>query len=87
MITIFHSADGLKIMKDNGDISSTTAGVLYNGTVLFVTAANFLAQCLVNVKYYPFDAQECELIVSELTLIDFSCRHLRSCKWSLILFL
>ena len=57
-------ANGIKILTDDGHLASTYATISYDGTVTLKTAANFVSSCNVNIKYYPFDSQECELIVS-----------------------
>jgi len=60
----FIRANGLKIITDDGDIASTYATINSDGSVTLATAANFVSSCSVDIKYYPFDAQNCYLIVS-----------------------
>ena len=45
-------------------MASTYVSIDSTGQVAWLTAANFISQCIVDIKYYPFDAQECHMIVS-----------------------
>jgi len=49
-------------------MASTYVSVLSSGHVVWLTAANFISQCIVDIKYYPFDVQECHMIVSMLLI-------------------
>lgn len=60
-----HRADGIKIINDDSDLASTYVRILFNGQVGWFAAANFVSQCIVNIKYYPFDSQDCHLMVSK----------------------
>jgi len=61
---IYFSANGLAILSDDDGMQGSYVFAYYQGSVYWVTAANIVSQCVVDITYYPFDKQECHMIVS-----------------------
>jgi hypothetical protein len=64
MLICIFSADEIKLLNDNSDIASCPVYLLSFGVVGWLIPASFTAQCTINIKYYPFDSQDCKIVVS-----------------------
>ena len=56
-------------MSDNGNTARSYVTVYTTGGVRWHVTVNFQAQCQIDVYYYPFDSQACDLIVR----LSFKC--------------
>lgn len=63
-LVLNNGADGLRIITDDDDVASNYAYIFSNGEVQFAAPASFISQCIVSIRYYPFDSQECHLIIT-----------------------
>ncbi|XP_060553777.1 neuronal acetylcholine receptor subunit alpha-2-like [Ruditapes philippinarum] len=70
-LVLSNAADELKILGDNSDFASSPVYVASTGDVVWMAPASFVAQCTVNIKYYPFDSQSCKLVVSSWLFLEF----------------
>jgi len=61
---MYFRANGLGILSDDDGMEGSYVFVTSGGTVFWVTAANIVSNCVVDIMYYPFDKQECHMIVS-----------------------
>ncbi|KAL4225081.1 hypothetical protein ACF0H5_015775 [Mactra antiquata] len=69
-----NAADEIKIMNDDSDLSSLNVYLFSSGYVVYLAPTNFLAQCSINIKYYPFDSQSCHIVVSSWLFLN---NHIR----------
>lgn len=60
----FYRAEELAFSNDNSDFASASAYVANSGYVGQLVPGNLNSHCSINIKYYPFDSQECEIVVS-----------------------
>ena len=71
--------------------------ILYsNGSVMWLTATVFKSSCFINVKYFPFDLQNCSLLFSSwtydskqidikrLTEVADTSNYLENNEWKLV---
>ncbi|KAL4225158.1 hypothetical protein ACF0H5_015851 [Mactra antiquata] len=66
-----NAAKEISIMNDASSLSSLSILVFNIGLVAWLAPANFLAQCTINIKYYPFDSQSCHVVVSSWLFLDY----------------
>ncbi|XP_053388667.1 neuronal acetylcholine receptor subunit alpha-9-like, partial [Mercenaria mercenaria] len=63
-------ADEIQIINDDSDLSSVNAYLGNDGFVIWLAPANFMAQCTINIQYYPFDSQTCYFVVSSWLFLE-----------------
>ncbi|XP_045166370.2 neuronal acetylcholine receptor subunit alpha-3-like isoform X2 [Mercenaria mercenaria] len=63
-LVLSNAADEIKILNDNSNFASSPGFVKYDGLIYWMAPANFIAQCTIYIKYYPFDSQSCKIVVS-----------------------
>ncbi|KAL4222471.1 hypothetical protein ACF0H5_018511 [Mactra antiquata] len=63
-IMVANGGSSIKLINDDSDLSSVYLNVQSDGTVTWLSPANIDAQCTMNIKTYPFDTQECTVIIS-----------------------
>lgn len=61
---IYFRADEIKMLNDDSDLASVRVYLTPIGMVFWLAPASFVAQCTINIQYYPFDSQECKIVVS-----------------------
>ncbi|XP_053383558.1 neuronal acetylcholine receptor subunit alpha-3-like [Mercenaria mercenaria] len=69
-LVLNNAADKIQMMNDDSDLSSVNAYLYYGGFVIWLAPANFMAQCTINIQYYPFDSQTCYFVVSSWLFIE-----------------
>ncbi|XP_045176744.2 neuronal acetylcholine receptor subunit alpha-10-like [Mercenaria mercenaria] len=69
-LLINNAADEIKIMNDNEDLASSHVYLMPNGSVIWLTPANILAQCSVDIQFYPFDTQKCKIAITSLLFLE-----------------
>ncbi|XP_053383559.1 neuronal acetylcholine receptor subunit alpha-9-like [Mercenaria mercenaria] len=58
------------MMNDDSDLSSVNVYLDKSGYVFWLAPANFMAQCTINIRYYPFDSQTCYFVVSSWLFLE-----------------
>ncbi|XP_053388666.1 acetylcholine receptor subunit alpha-like 2 [Mercenaria mercenaria] len=69
-LVLNNAADDIQIMNDDSDLSSVNAHQGNDGYVIWLAPANFMAQCTINIQYYPFDSQTCYFMVSSWLFLE-----------------
>ena len=61
-----YRATEVEMLGDDSSLSSTPVWVTSDGEVKWLAPANFESNCDINIQFYPFDKQSCDIIVSSL---------------------
>ncbi|XP_045176874.2 neuronal acetylcholine receptor subunit alpha-9-like [Mercenaria mercenaria] len=69
-LTLSNAADEIKLLNDNSNFASSPVFVQHDGAVVWMAPANFIAQCTINIKYYPFDSQNCKIVVTSWMYLE-----------------
>ncbi|XP_053383820.1 neuronal acetylcholine receptor subunit alpha-9-like [Mercenaria mercenaria] len=69
-LVLSNAADEIKLLNDNSNFESCPVFLHFNGFVIWLVPANFIAQCTINIKYYPFDSQSCNILVTSWLYAD-----------------
>ncbi|XP_045175770.2 neuronal acetylcholine receptor subunit alpha-9-like [Mercenaria mercenaria] len=69
-LVLNNAADKIQMINDDTDLSSVNVYLHQTGFVMWLAPANFMAQCTINIKYYPFDSQTCSFVVSSWLFIE-----------------
>uniref|UniRef100_A0A915LRT6 Uncharacterized protein n=1 Tax=Meloidogyne javanica TaxID=6303 RepID=A0A915LRT6_MELJA len=62
----------------------TTAGVVYDGNISLSMAGIFKSSCALDVRFYPFDFQNCLMKFASWISTEWTLRHVRAVKNSVI---
>ncbi|XP_052798646.1 neuronal acetylcholine receptor subunit beta-3-like isoform X2 [Mya arenaria] len=67
-VVLSNAADGLSLLNTQDGMDGSYLYAYHTGTIVWYTSTNFVAQCQINVEYYPFDSQDCEIIITPWTI-------------------
>ncbi|XP_052799076.1 acetylcholine receptor subunit gamma-like [Mya arenaria] len=67
-IVLSNAADGISLLNTQDGMDGSYLYAYNTGTIEWYTSTNFVAQCQINVEYYPFDTQNCEIFISPRTI-------------------
>ena len=63
-VPLFCSAHQVAMLSEDSSLASIPVLVLSSGEVSWLAPANFESNCDLNIQYYPFDKQSCDIVVS-----------------------
>ncbi|XP_052783169.1 neuronal acetylcholine receptor subunit beta-3-like [Mya arenaria] len=67
-IVLSNAADGISMLSEEDGMGRSYLYTMADGTLMWYTSANFVSQCHINVEFFPFDSQECEIIITPWTI-------------------